>query len=186
MLATRVSEKLGGPWEAFALMTIRQGFNPSTPRSWKRVHDYKIGCCTMAQYDHWPLQKPHLRPWGFATVKERWKVTIKDIAHGMMAHLKHLEASDRPLRQKHNRPNHIYELSQEQAADFWVQSIYKQCKDHTTTLYYPARKSARITYVMSNEEVENSPWFLALPQEYKDVILKAQRPTADSPQPASP
>jgi len=133
-----------------------------------------------------PLQKLHLRPWGFAATKQRWKVTIKDIAHGMMAHLKHLEASGGPLTKKHNHPNHIYELSQEQAVDFRVQSIYKQCKGHTTTLYYPARKSACITYVMSNEEVENSLWFLAFPQKYKDVILKAQRPTADSPQSESP
>lgn len=132
------------------------------------------------------MQKLRLNPWGFAAAKERWKVTVKDTAHGMMVHLKHLEASGGPLRQKHNCPNHTYELSQEQATSFRVQSIYKQSKGHTTTSYYMGRELAYITYIMSNEEVENSPWFLALPHHYNDVILKAQKLITIIPQPEPP
>jgi len=44
-----------------------------------------------------PLQKPHLQPWGFVAIKERWKVTVEDTGHDMMVHLKQHEAGGGPV-----------------------------------------------------------------------------------------
>jgi len=133
------------------------------------------------------MQESHLRPWGFAAAKERWKTTIAGTVPDMMAHLRHIGASGRQLRHKNNRQNRIYDFSQGRTNDFKFEIIYNHSKGHTTMLYHPARKPpwVRDNHKMSDKQLEESSWFQALPKHYEEAIIKAKNSTPNSPQEAT-
>jgi len=82
----------------------------------------------------------HLRTWGSAAAGKGWKVTIAGTIHDMMAHLRHVGASNRQLRQKSNCQNGIFLPQQGQTTDLF-EIIYKHSKGHTTPLYHSTKNT---------------------------------------------
>lgn len=130
----------------------------------------------------------HLCTWGFAAAGNERKATVAGTIHDMMAHLRHVGVGGEKLRQKSSCQNRIYELQQGRRTDFKFEIIYNQSKGHTTLLYCSIKKTPWVEAKrkMNDKQLEESPWFQALPKHCREEILKATNPTVDRPQKAMP
>ena len=120
------------------------------------------------------------------TTWEGWKVTIADIVHDKMSHLRHRGADDGKLRntvERIYRKNCINEPRTGGTVEFEFKKVYKaQATYHQTTLgtlhiksfHYQANKS-----MMNEAFVRASPWFQALPEDMQESLIRMVSITKD-------